>query len=44
MESEMKAVGRKSRKFVGGLQRRDHVMVKDIQFAYNNHQVINVLK
>jgi hypothetical protein len=34
----------KEKKMAGGLERRHEVEVKDIQFAYKNHEVINLLK
>jgi hypothetical protein len=35
---------RMSKKLPGGLEKELDVKVKDIQFAYNNHAVINILK
>ena len=32
------------KKLTGGLEKSDEINVKDIQFAYNNHSVIYILK
>jgi hypothetical protein len=33
-----------TKKLPGGIEKSDEVKVKDIQFAYNNHAVIQILK
>jgi hypothetical protein len=39
-----KETKKKTKKLANGLPRVEEIKVKDIQFAYNNHEVIHILK
>jgi hypothetical protein len=42
--TQQKLVKKPTKKKVNGLPEVDEIVVKDIQFAYNNHEVITILK
>lgn len=41
---EDKKLRKSTKKLPGGLVKSDEIVVKDIQFAYNNYKVIEILK